>query len=56
MKINQYSKLQTELRKHSDARKKTDRGDPRYKKGTERPAASSSRNDQRSPETSSTDA
>ena len=24
MKINQYSKLQTELRKHSDARKKTD--------------------------------
>ena len=49
------SKLHDELRKHSDARKKVKR-EILDKKGTERSAASSSRNDQRSPETSCTDA
>ncbi|MGB8160443.1 MAG: hypothetical protein WCE93_09880 [Nitrososphaeraceae archaeon] len=47
------SKLHDELRKPSDARKKAER-EILDKKGTERSAASSSRNDQRSPETSST--
>ena len=49
------SKLQDELRKHSDARKNAE-GNSRYKKRIERSAASSSCNYQRSSKTSFTDA